>query len=93
MAISMDASSSAYQINNELFRGLSEANESCWGETEGDIRDLYSDIVVDIKVNLGRYFEKELADFFRGKLTRSLMKKVFMPQKKWSAKCRYLAST
>jgi hypothetical protein len=51
------------------------------GEEEGDIRDLYSDILVDIKGNLGRYLEKELADVVRGQLTRSLMKKVFMPEK------------
>lgn len=81
--VSMDASSSAYQIMSYLLFNDKLAISTILLKSESgenEYNDIYNQLLVDIRESLDELLEdKKLADAVRGRLTRKLMKQIFMP--------------
>jgi DNA-directed RNA polymerase len=76
--ISMDASSSAYQIMSYLLfnKDLAKRTNLITGSS---IQDLYSSLLEDISNELKSSLDKDLADIVCKNLTRGLVKSIYMP--------------
>jgi len=81
--ISMDASSSAYQIMSYFLvnHDLAKKTNLLTSEDEKElIRDLYSDLLIEFQSCISDLIEdEELVALVKNKLTRNLFKSVFMP--------------
>lgn len=83
--ISMDASSSAYQIMSDflLNKDLAKSTNLILGngsdESKDLVRDLYSELLMEFQSCIYTYLDKDLADIVRDQLTRKLFKSVYMP--------------
>ena len=72
--ISMDASSSAYQIMSYLLLNKDLAKRTNWISISS-IQDLYGSLLDDIKSELRSSLDKDIADIACKHLTRALVKK------------------
>jgi DNA-directed RNA polymerase len=79
--ISMDASSSAYQIISFflLDQDLAQRTNFIGGGDGDTIHDLYSSLIEPLSSYLKENLEKPLGELVASSLTRKLIKKVFMP--------------
>lgn len=74
----MDASSSAYQVMSYFLLDY-ELGRSTNLLKDKVIRDLYKDILYDIKPHLYKTLGESLYEIVEPHLTRKLMKKIYMP--------------